>query len=257
MRRLSFNRRSRWTVCLGFVAGVFAAAHTAAAQQAGDARAFISLNAGTHRSPGAFSATSPLRLNAETGELSADYGLRSALVFDVGGGVRLPANLWFGVALSQLSADHDAAISARVGHPFFFDQFRDVSGTMTGVGHHERAVHLQFLWAPPLGRRFELKVGGGPTIVKVRQDLVSKLNYTEVYPFDSATFESASMEERSQTAIGFNVGADFGVYFRPKVGAGVTARFSKASVDLDDPLGDTIKVDVGAFQIGGGLRLRF
>src|SRR5262249_32488014 len=157
--------------------------------------------------------------------------------------------LWVGAAFSRFSADHESALSARVPHPFFFNQQRDVSGTATGVGHEETALHVQFLVGVPTGRRVALKVGGGATIAAVRQGLVSKLNYTETYPFDSAAFESASLETRSQTTLGFNLVGDFGFYFRPKVGVGVSARFSRTPVELLSPLGTTIDVNAGGLQL--------
>lgn len=82
---------------------------------------------------------------------------------------------------------------------------------------------------------------------------MSDVTVTQTYPYDTATFASATTVRRSQAKPGFNAGADVAYLFRPHVGFGFGVTFSHARIALDD----ATTVDAGGAHVSGGLRFRF
>ena len=81
------------------------------------------------------------------------------------------------------------------------------------------------------------------------------MSYSESYPYDTATFTTASFTSVTRRAFGFNVGADLGVRLITHVGVGALLRFSRASMVFAVP-GSTATV-VGGLQALGGIRIFF
>ena len=222
-----------------------------------DSRGFISVNAGLQAASSDFSDNSSFVLYVEEGDGNVDYERRSAPMFDVSAGAMVWRNLAIGGGVSVFSKDSTAQVSARLPHPFFFDQHRDVSGTGEGLARSERAFHVQVMWVAPVNDRLSVTVFGGPTFFSVDQDLVDEFTFAEVFPFDTAQFAGVSIVRASESTVGFNVGVDVGFYFSPHVGVGGLVRFSGGSVDFTVPNSEPFSSDVGGLSTAGGLRVRF
>ena len=96
----------------------------------------------------------------------------------------------------------------------------------------------------------------GPTLFNVEQQLVTDVNFTHAYPFDTATFSSAVTSRQSASTIGFNVGADVTWYFTAHVGIGWFTRYSRATLELPSAGNGTLDTRAGGLHTAGGLRLR-
>ena len=86
---------------------------------------------------------------------------------------------------------------------------------------------------------------------------MTDITFEQAYPFDAASFGSATTGERSASAIGAHAGADVAYYFSERIGIGGMVRFSRGSVELDSADGGTAASDVGGLHTSGGLRIRF
>jgi hypothetical protein len=190
---------------------------------------------------------------AEASIVDTSYKTRSIPGFEVDGGWRVWRNLAIGAGVSRFSKASGGSVAAQVPHPFFFNRARSVAGDASGLTRDETALHLQALWMIPLRNRWQLAIAGGPSWFSVGQDLVSDVTVTQTYPYDAATFASATVVHRSHAAIGFNAGADLAYGLRPHVGVGIGVNFSRAAIHLDD----TTSVDAGGAHVAGGLRFRF
>ena len=210
----SHDRRSRCWVRLC----------TATAQP--DGRLFIDINGGLQVTSTDFTDNIVITEFVEDGDLDATYGIDSGVILDIGGGVRLPGNLGVGVGFSRFDRRNDARVDARIPHPFFFDRDRSITGSATNLTRTETAVHVQLRWFAPLRSRVSVSLFGGPTFFQVAQDLVTAVGFAQTYPFDVASFTSASTAEQSESAVGYNVGADVGYFFSRHVGVGMLIRFS-------------------------------
>lgn len=218
-------------------------------------RIFVSVNGMFQSGSNDFQDTSTLRVNAEDGSLTTNYTVGSGPAFDVAGGVLLLRNLGVGVGLTRFSTSTVTTVNASVPHPFFFNQSRAVTGDVNG-SREELAIHVQVRGVFPVNRRVTVAVFGGPSFFQVDQTIVDDVNYTEAYPFDTATYSSAVSSAQSSSGTGVNVGGDVAFFFGPNVGVGVGVQYSSATVQMTLPSGAS-DVRAGGAQVGGGLRLRF
>lgn len=256
----------RWSI-VGLLAVAVPAG--AAAQSLDTHRVYIAVNGGlqptaTDFSEAAtFAGPSPVYTEvvsgAATGEpssFSGTYSVDSGAVFDISGGVRLWRNLGAGVSLSGYRSDTDANIAARLPHPFFLSSARTVAGS-SPLSHEQQAMHIHALVTHPVNPALTVTVFGGPTVFTVWQDLVTDVRFTHSYPYDDAVFAGIVSREESQSAVGFNVGADVSYYFNETIGVGWLTRFSRATIDLPSVGDRNVEVPAGGLHAVGGLRLRF
>ena len=220
-------------------------------------RGFISVDGLFQATSNDFDTAVTFRANAEDGQYTTDYTVKSGPAFDVSGGAIVWRQLGVGVGVSRFSRDTPAQLSADVPHPFFFNRPREVSGEVGGLKREELAFHVQARGVFPLRPGLQLAVFGGPSYFKVKQGVVTDFAYDETYPYDVATFRSATSEEVDESVVGFHAGADVSYFFAQNVGVGGIVRYAGASVDITMPDGDRVDVAVGGLQAGAGLRLRF
>jgi opacity protein-like surface antigen len=247
--------RRAFLAALILAAGLPAA--DAAAQTATAGRVFVNVNGNYQATSTDFQDNVTFQQYAEDGSIDTDYEVKAAPVFDISGGAKVWRNLAVGIGVSRFSKSNAAVVTASIPHPFFFNRAREISGDSPALRRQETAVHVQAIYMVPVGERLEVSVFGGPSFFTVKQDLVTTVEYSESYPYDTATFTAADIEQQSESKVGFNTGVDVAYMFHPNVGVGGLVRFSRASVDFASPDGETVSVDAGGAQIGAGVRLRF
>ena len=160
------------------VCTVLGSVRNSAAQGAWQSRGFVTINGGYQLTSTDFADNVVFTLNVEEGDFDAGYRVDTGAVFDVSGGMRVRQNLAIGVGVSRFSRADDANVTARIPHPFFFDQHRPISGSAVGLKRQETAVHVQALWIVPVNDRFDVALFGGPTFVTVIQDLLTEVEFT-------------------------------------------------------------------------------
>ena len=220
-------------------------------------RVFVAANVGAQTSAATFEEPVASNLYLETALITPSYKTPAGLSFDGGAGIRLTRWIGAGLSISSVSRHTDAEITASVPHPFYYQQPRALNGADGGT-RREVGTHLQALVFVPLPMQTRVVLSGGPSWFSTRQDMVTGITFNETYPYSSATFASASHTAVSQTASGFNAGADVQRMLTKSVGVGVNVRYTHASVEL--PVTNAtgpVRSDVGGLQAGGGLRFFF
>jgi hypothetical protein len=220
-------------------------------------RGYVEVNLGLQATSTAFDITTHPVTFVEPSTVQANYSVKGAREFDVGGGVRVARQLAVGASFSKFERAGNVAVDARLPHPFFFNHARTVTGTANDLARRETALHGRVSWTGVMGGGWELWVSGGPSFFKVEQDLVENITVTETYPYDTATFASAVSQRHSSSGLGFNVGADVTKLFTPHMGVGASVVFSRATLKFDTFSDPTRSFDVGGARVGGGLRFRF
>lgn len=244
------------TMILVLTIVLYVGADVAFGQTTDTTRVFVAVNAGVQAGMSSSTQKDTLTISAEQGSDTVVYPLKSATMFDVGGGVRVWKRLAVGVAVSRYDKAVAATVDASIPHPFFFGRSRSISGSTDPLTHQETGVHLDAMWMVPVARKLGVAVFGGPTYFSVSQDIVQAVRYTEAYPYDTATFTGVTVAKQTKSKVGFNAGADVTYMLSKVVGVGGVIRFSRATVDFGGA-GSALPVDVGGVQAGGGLRLRF
>jgi hypothetical protein len=192
----------------------------------------------------------------EPAQVDTSYRVRQAPAVDVAAGARVWRNLAVGAGVSFFARDTTAAVDAKVPHPFVFGKPRSVSGAASGLEHTETTVNIQARWVmpPTRTRRWQIDLFGGPSLFVVGQDVVRDITITETYPYDTATFASATLDHRSRTHAGFHVGADVTRPVARRVALGVSVSASHARVDLTTADGGSVSLDAGGVEVGLALR---
>jgi hypothetical protein len=181
---------------------------------------------------------------------------KGGAVLGVGGGVRLWKNFILGLDVSRFRKVGSAEISATLPHPLNFGEPRSLEAD-GAIRHQAIGLHVELAWLFPLSRRMDLTISGGPSLFRVRQDLVSNVRFAEAYPFDTVRFEGPNLTRRFANAPGFNVGGDLAFAVWRQFGVGARVRYSRGRGRLISPDNDRLWIDVGGVQAVGGLRVRF
>jgi outer membrane protein with beta-barrel domain len=235
--------------CLSFALCAIAAV-PASAQMAWTDQAFANVNFGLQEQSRTLEIASSFELYGEGGAMATTQQIDGGALFDLSGGYKVWKNLAVGLGYSRVVSDADVDIAALVPDPNFFDRPRTLTGVAPGAEHSEHAIHLQGTWIMPVTDKIDVGFSFGPTIFMVGQDLVTAISVTEPTP----TLASTTITREDHTTVGINLGVDLNYFFRPNIGAGVLARYTYGSVDLDSA---EESLTVGGFQLGFGLRYRF
>jgi hypothetical protein len=238
--------------------GVFAVFHARPVDAQHRWRGRVSVDAGVQASPIAFDESTTKTVHLESSVVDTAYNVTTGPQVNGSVTIRLAGNLGIGVAVSSFVKKNDAAITATIPHPFFYNTPRSIAGTASGLERNELVAHLQAVYVILPNGRVDVALSGGPSFFSVKQALVTDVSYRDTYPYDTPTFTAASSATVSRKAVGFNVGADVAVRLTRHVGVGGLVRLSRASLVFPVPGSTvTVKSDVGGIQASGGIRLFF
>ncbi len=239
------------------MATALACAIPAAAQNTANAGVVVSLNGGTQVAADSLSDHFDFERNAETATVDVKYPAKPGVLVDAGIGVRLWKRLGAGVAVAYVTRDGAAQVDARIPHPFQFERSRTVTGKQGSITRAETGVHFQLQYSFEASRRLSVVLSGGPSWLGVEQKLVTDVQYDEAYPYDEATFRSATARRSKASAVGVNAGADLRWMFGRTIGLGALVRFTRGTVDLETQDDRRVSVRAGGVQAGVGLRFVF
>ncbi|MCA1560367.1 MAG: porin family protein [Acidobacteria bacterium] len=169
---------------------------------------------------------------------------------DISGGYKVWRNLAVAIGFSRMKSDSDVTFTAAIPDPVVTDRPRSVSGSAAAADHKEHAFHFMGVWMVPVTDKIDVGVSAGPTIFQVSQDVPSAITVSEPGP----TVTGTTLTSVDKTTLGLNFGVDVTYLVTPDIGAGLLARYTWGSADLQ---GATDKLTVGGFQIGVGVRYRF
>jgi hypothetical protein len=238
------------TVVWIWVAVICSIASTASAQAVipvHEKQYFVDLAAGLQLGHHSVDSRLTFPLYDETAVFSGSQTTAHGAFVDLGIGYRFAPSVGVALAFSTFSSKTDAAVTAQIPDPAFFDTPHTVNATASELTRAERAAHLRVVWFIPVGDKFEVGLSGGPSIVKVSQDMPSGS-----IAMGTQNLTTAASTE-SKTGIGANAGLDATFVVTPTVGLGFAVHYVFASVDLPSVSG----VKAGGLQTGVGLHLRF
>ena len=221
---------------------------------------FVDFNFGTQPASRTFSTEALPVVYGEVAIIRANQGVDGTGLLDLTGGYRVWRDLSVAIGLTKtFTAKTDAVVTGGIPHPLFYDTRVESTVTIADLEHREQAAHLSAMWTSPVTDKIDASVFGGPSYIKVFQDLVTSVN---VPAGTNPQSFSAVASQQTATVWGFHIGGDFTYLltaplgsgsFAPRVGVGGMVRFVKAQVDLPTVL----DLNVAGFQIGGGVRIRF
>ena len=218
---------------------------------------FVDANASYQLTSSDFSERVTFRENVEDGHFDTSYTVNGSRGLAIGGGGMFSQMLGVGGGLSRSSQRTPAALTGEIPHPFFFNTPRSISGDVPSLSREVLALHTYLRVRIPSGTRITLAVFGGPSIFRLKQDVVETVTSAEVYPYDEATFRTATVVTVRKSTVGFNAGGDAAFFLTRQIGIGVSVTFSRVSVIMPIEDGRTAQARVGGVSTLSGLRLRF
>jgi opacity protein-like surface antigen len=249
------NEHIFWTSAVLVMTAV--GALPAAAQSPSQPRIEISANVGAQTPAGKFTESRSFPSNGgETATVNVDHSRKTGLGFNVGAAVRVVPKVWVGVQFGMSDTKPGASLEAAIPHPLLFNAPRTVQGSVNDVAHKEQRVHVDLMYALPI-RALDVKVMAGPTFFSLKRDFVSDVLINETYPFDTATFASATRRQLSDSATGFNAGVDISRAMTSRLSLGAIIRYSRADVKFDDSEVGKHTVKAGGVETVAGVRFRF
>jgi hypothetical protein len=227
-----------------------------ASAQTAPERVVISVSGIQQSGTSTVTSTVAFTANAESATFSSTFPVKSGPGFDAGVRIAVRGPLGISLAASQFSASGNADVTAKIPHPFFFNQARSIAGTV-GMKREETAVRVALVLSSAPGRKLQASAFAGPAFFTVKQDLVASVTYTDAYPYDTAAFGGATTTQVSKSKTGFAAGADVSYFFAKSVGIGASVAVVKATISASASDGSTVNVNAGGTQVGAGLRFRF
>lgn len=245
------------------VCGLIAASADQASAQVGSAwadRAYFTLNWATESGSTDLNGSTAFPLYEETGTFETTGSAGNGPMLDFSAGARVWRNFSVGLAFHRLVSKTDVDLTGSVPHPLFFNRPRPVSQELTGFERHEHAVHLQFGYMIPVNEKLDVHVYAGPSFFNVSQDFLASVAIGESgFPFGSIVTQPV-VQRFKDSPTGGHIGADVSYKLwtmnKLKLGAGGFLRYASASTTFE-MLDTDIDSDVGGFQAGVGLRVRF
>jgi len=216
----------------------------------------LSVNGGVQTTLREFGTTSTITRFEEDGTLTSAYSGDRPIVYDVSVQAGAPHGFSGGVAVTYTSKPLTGEVTAELPHPFFFDRTRTVSGT-ADVKRREVGVHINAGWSVPATGPTRLTVFGGPSYFKVTHELVTEVVAGEEYPFDTASFVSATKTEATLSRWGFNAGVDVSQRLSKYFGVGMLVRYSRATFTFPLVGTEEVEVKAGGLQVSAGARIQF
>ena len=218
-------------------------------------RWFISANGLFQPGSSGFSEELEFQEFVETGTIETSFEPGEGIGFDGSVGVRVWGQVGVGVAVSTYAPDAGGTVLARIPHPLYFNQHREVTGD-AGLTRKETAIHANLLYFVPAGDRLQVILGAGASYFQAEQSFVNDVTYSHEYPFDTAEFRGVDRDNETGSAVGFNATLDVAWKFSRSFGLGALLRYTQASVPFT-PGERTVDVDVGGVQAGIGVRVNF
>ncbi|MGQ0735696.1 MAG: outer membrane beta-barrel protein [Acidobacteriota bacterium] len=223
-------------------------------------RGYLNVNVGFEQASETLSDTATFRLYDENGTKGVASAIDSGTLFDVSIGARVWENVSVGLGYHRGTSSGEAAVTASVPNPLFFGRNRNATAVVDGLDRTEYAFHLQIGYMMPVHEKLDVHVFGGPSLFRLRQDVVGDVTFAEqAFPFTNVD-AIAVLAERPASATGVNVGVDVTYHLydttNAKFGVGGFLRYTAAKADIVI-LENAVESDLGGIQVGLGARIRF
>jgi hypothetical protein len=233
------------------VVGVFAlVASTASAQGVQTDHLFVNVNvaaqAGSHPSDTTFTST----VFQEDATVAVNRTIKSGPIYDFAAGLRIRGRIGVAGSVTTWKKASDATAEASIPHPIFYDQPRMISGSVTGLQHQETWVGVLGTWLMPINRKMDLMVLAGPAVAFIVHEVPTSVSVSET---SAGPDIRVTLVTEDKQLWGYQAGADVRYHLTSMIGVGGFVRMSGASGHI----GDVAKLELGGFEAGGGVRLRF
>lgn len=233
------------------------AAQTSSPASARDHKGFVAVHFGGQSNSSHLTDTFTFNVYDEVATVSDNQEYGGGVLFNFEGGFAFNPRLAAGIAVSHSSGDTDARVDASIPHPVVFDQRRSTTFDVPDTTHSETGIHFFVAYQQAVSDKLGIRVFAGPSVLSVKHDLVSAIQFTETAPFTNVTINSATLTQIKETVGAFHVGAGATYDVTDMIGVDGFFRFARRTVDVSGVAGDNVEVRIGGAQFGVGVRVGF
>ena len=237
---------TRATTLLAIGVASLLMAPTSASAQATEFNEFVAIYGGAQPQRRTITAVDSFDLFEEVATVTSTQRIRNGGVFKAAVGVPVTDRIGIGGGISFFGRPGTAVIQARIPDPSFFDRPTTVELDSDDLRHREIGLNFSVLYHQPLTPRFDLTFSGGPSLIRVLQDIAT-------VSVSNAGALSVAKQEESGNAFGVNAGVDAVYSLRPALGLGLFVHYLGGQIDL--PSAENLTV--GGAQVGAVLRVGF
>jgi opacity protein-like surface antigen len=191
---------------------------------------------------------------AEEGQIQARYSGGRGPGFDAGLRFALKEHWALSATFAVLKRSESASYTARVPHPLYLNRHREVNASLGDLHFSDTDGHLALAYLGHAGG-LDLSLFAGPSLFHVTSDLITQLQYSQEYPYDSLQVTSVPTASAGKTAFGFNVGGGLERRLGGHLAVGGQVRYSLGSAKLENGGQDTVTVNAGGLEVLVGLRV--
>jgi hypothetical protein len=227
----------------------------AAAQVPGtyDRFAYVDISAGDQVQTRMLSMSSDFTLYDETATITTYQRVGSGVFEGGGAGIRVSDNVALGGDVTYFRRTDRSSIVAAIPDPLAFSKTTTSTLGSPDLRRRELTTNITLTWIRPLRDRLDLGVFGGPSFIRLSQDV------PVVSIVSGAQPAANTVLNRTGTTIGANAGARLDYAFTKRIAIGFFGRYVYGSVALPAhpyTLDITTNVKVGGVQAGVGARIR-
>jgi outer membrane protein with beta-barrel domain len=202
-----------------------------------------------------FDESRTLNLYQETGTFSSAYSAKGKPGFEAGVEYRVSRTLGLVAAGSFGSRDSSAHYDASLPHPLYLDANRKTEGDLTNLTFSESSSHLGLGYFGRAGK-LGYTLFAGPSLYRVKVQLVEKVTPREAYPYDEVQVELPTLSTNG-SAVGFHVGGNLAYPMTSSLGLGLQVRYGLGTVPLAPTADVDADVKAGGPRVALGLRYGF
>jgi hypothetical protein len=224
-----------------------------------ESRWYANFDVGAQIKSQTFTAPGSFPIYGEDATVSSTFKSKTGTMINLEAGTHVSRSFFLGAAYTyRFATTGSASVDVSVPHPLFTNTFRSASGTVTGLKQSEYGVHISAGWRLAATSRIDVRFFGGPSFFHLSQDLVDTVTIEETGPpYTTVSVTGGTVTRISKGGAGFHVGLDGAYRLTDRYGVGMLIRYSHGSVDVATGDNPKVSVDVGGFEIGGGVRVRF
>ena len=147
---------------------------------------------------------------------------------------------------------------------------RRLTASIENVVRREQALHMQWQYWRELWGTLFVRLSGGPTLFRLRHDLVSGIDAADGPTVDDVTLAGHRRITQSRADFGYNVGFDVSYFGLQRLGflgsysildrmaLGFVMRYSQGTSAIQVSHGTVQpEYELGGIHLGGGLRVAF
>ncbi len=251
-----FRNRSHRVVRQLVVAGglLITASTSAHAQEPTAARVVASVDLSAQLTTAMVQQTVTFEQYSEQASLNTSYTVARRPVFGGELAVRVWRQIGVAIAADHMSDSGSAQVTALLPDPFTFNQPHTLSGSAP-VTRMETALYLNATFWPYRSPTLDVRIEGGPALIRVDQDFISDVSYSQPPPYATVTYEGATVVREHQNVTGGNVAGDVTWRLTHHIGVGGVVRFSRAHALFADTGAPALIA--GGLRAGAGIRVTF